>query len=152
MEARPPLLTPLCNGVSLSGISSCFHELSRSYRQVTHVLLTRPPLSLNQIDPKASMVKTSLDLHVLGTPPAFVLSQDQTLHKKFVLLYKQPSSLFLTLTRFFKNLYFASVQFSKNFSHCFFKRLFTMIANPMNKVNFCFRLLFKSDENNNNTL
>ena len=23
-----------------------------------------------------------LDLHVLGTPPAFILSQDQTLHKK----------------------------------------------------------------------
>jgi hypothetical protein len=26
-----------------------------------------------------------LDLHVLGTPPAFILSQDQTLQKKFVL-------------------------------------------------------------------
>jgi hypothetical protein len=24
----------------------------------------------------------SFDLHVLGTPPAFVLSQDQTLHRK----------------------------------------------------------------------
>ncbi len=33
------------------------------------MLLTRPPL-----DPKAP-----LDLHVLSTPPAFVLSQDQTL-------------------------------------------------------------------------
>ena len=33
------------------------------------MLLTRPPLS-----PKASF-----DLHVLGTPPAFILSQDQTL-------------------------------------------------------------------------
>ena len=43
-------------------------------RQVTHVLLTRPPLR----DPKIS----SLDLHVLGTPPAFVLSQDQTLNLK----------------------------------------------------------------------
>ena len=42
-------------------------------RQVTHVLLTRPPLGIN----------TSLDLHVLGTPPAFVLSQDQTLKLKF---------------------------------------------------------------------
>ena len=42
-------------------------------RQVAHVLLTRPPL--------ASLPKEihSLDLHVLGTPPAFVLSQDQTL-------------------------------------------------------------------------
>jgi hypothetical protein len=33
------------------------------------VLLTRSPL-----DPKISF-----DLHVLGTPPAFILSQDQTL-------------------------------------------------------------------------
>ena len=42
-------------------------------RQVAHVLLTRPPL--------ASLSKEihSLDLHVLSTPPAFVLSQDQTL-------------------------------------------------------------------------
>ncbi|WP_427860298.1 hypothetical protein, partial [Liquorilactobacillus sicerae] len=28
--------------------------------------------------------KVSFDLHVLGTPPAFVLSQDQTLILKFV--------------------------------------------------------------------
>lgn len=27
---------------------------------------------------------TPLDLHVLGTPPAFVLSQDQTLKLKFI--------------------------------------------------------------------
>ncbi|SHK92862.1 hypothetical protein SAMN05216582_1251, partial [Selenomonas ruminantium] len=31
---------------------------------------------------KHSVLKsTSFDLHVLSTPPAFVLSQDQTLHK-----------------------------------------------------------------------
>ena len=51
-------------------------------RQVTHVLLTRPPLE----PPK----RFSLDLHVLGTPPAFVLSQDQTLNLKV------PSELFLS--------------------------------------------------------
>ena len=28
--------------------------------------------------------RRSLDLHVLGTPPAFILSQDQTLKIKFV--------------------------------------------------------------------
>ena len=44
-------------------------------RQVLYVLLTRSPLSFSS----ASTRKTSLDLHVLGTPPAFVLSQDQTL-------------------------------------------------------------------------
>ena len=35
------------------------------------MLLTRLPLG----------IATSFDLHVLGTPPALVLSQDQTLHK-----------------------------------------------------------------------
>ena len=29
---------------------------------------------------------TSFDLHVLGMPPAFILSQDQTLQKKIYLL------------------------------------------------------------------
>ena len=49
--------------------------LSLCIGQVTHALLTRPPLSFI----KASSNKTPLDLHVLGTPPAFILSQDQTL-------------------------------------------------------------------------
>ena len=46
--------------------------------QVTHALLTRPPLSRA---PSARRLpgRASLDLHVLGTPPAFILSQDQTL-------------------------------------------------------------------------
>ena len=43
----------------------------------SHALLTRPPLN-----PKASF-----DLHVLGLPPAFVLSQDQTLKLKQLSLY-----------------------------------------------------------------
>ena len=38
------------------------------------MLLTRSPLDHR---PKAM---APFDLHVLGTPPAFVLSQDQTLH------------------------------------------------------------------------
>jgi hypothetical protein len=37
-------------------------------------LLTRPPLAA-RVAPALP-----LDLHVLGTPPAFNLSQDQTLH------------------------------------------------------------------------
>jgi hypothetical protein len=40
------------------------------------VLLTRPPLTIICI---ATNYAPS-DLHVLGTPPAFVLSQDQTLN------------------------------------------------------------------------
>jgi hypothetical protein len=38
------------------------------------VLLSRPPLAGPKADPS--------DLHVLGTPPAFTLSQDQTLHQE----------------------------------------------------------------------
>ena len=35
--------------------------------------------------PSAALLRReSLDLHVLGTPPAFILSQDQTLKIKFV--------------------------------------------------------------------
>ena len=62
----------------LFGISSGFPKLSQTKGQVAHVLLTRPPLNQKE----ASFFHHSLDLHVLGTPPAFVLSQDQTLHKR----------------------------------------------------------------------
>ena len=55
-----------------SGISTPFGELFRTSGQITHVLRTRAPLY-------SPLRAFSLDLHVLGTPPAFVLSQDQTL-------------------------------------------------------------------------
>ena len=57
-----------------SGISTPFGELFRTPGQITHVLRTRAPLY-------SPLRAFSLDLHVLGTPPAFVLSQDQTLHQ-----------------------------------------------------------------------
>ena len=44
--------------------------------------------ALYVIDDLASYSLSPLDLHVLGTPPAFVLSQDQTLTKKFNHLLK----------------------------------------------------------------
>ena len=53
-------------------------RLSRRRGQVTHVLLTRSPLIQDQQKP----VPSPFDLHVLSTPPAFVLSQDQTLQTK----------------------------------------------------------------------
>ena len=40
-----PLITAPCEAVVLCGISSRFQLLSPSVRQVTHALLTRPPLS-----------------------------------------------------------------------------------------------------------
>ena len=61
--------------VVISGISHPFGRLSRCLGQVAHVLLTRSPLI-----PGASS-GSSFDLHVLSTPPAFVLSQDQTLRE-----------------------------------------------------------------------
>ena len=46
----------------------------------SQVLLTRPPL----VSKEASFSLLPLDLHVLGLPPAFNLSHDQTLQfKKF---------------------------------------------------------------------
>src|SRR5689334_24863893 len=56
-----------------SGISPSFLGFSRSSRQVTHVLLTR-----SRPCPRPSP-GSSLHLHVLTTPPPFVLTQDKTL-------------------------------------------------------------------------
>ncbi len=64
-----------CATVRLCGISTCFQVLSPGIRQVTHALLTRPPLTYVSLGFNIS----PFDLHVLGTPPAFILSQDQTL-------------------------------------------------------------------------
>ena len=73
--------------------------------QVTHALLTRPPLSFISFVPKNSIYKTPFDLHVLGMPPAFVLSQDQTLHNIFEFLAHS-----LTCLRYFR--------FRKNCLNC----------------------------------
>ena len=59
----------------LCGISTPFGVLFPCLGKVAHALLTRPPLKQSV----ASYQSSPLDLHVLGTPPAFVLSQDQTL-------------------------------------------------------------------------
>jgi hypothetical protein len=64
--------------VGTSGISSPFELLSRSSGQVAYVLLDRSPLGS---EPK---LLPPLDLHVAGTPLAFALSQDQTLHRKSI--------------------------------------------------------------------
>src|ERR1700739_4379061 len=73
---RSYLFRPPREAVGPSGINPGFPGLSRCQGWVTHVLLTRSPLSP---DPK---VRFSLDLHVLSAPPAFVLSQDQTLREE----------------------------------------------------------------------
>ena len=64
-------------GVGASGITTRFQELFRCMGQVGHALLTRSPLS-----PPGKARWIPFDLHVLSTPPAFILSQNRTLHKK----------------------------------------------------------------------
>ena len=58
------------------GISTGFPVLSQSSGQVAHVILTRSPLNSSEQAPCIPF-----DLHVLSTPPAFILSQNQTLHQ-----------------------------------------------------------------------
>ena len=59
------------------GINPPFGGLSPTQGYVVHVLLTRAPLESTNINTGV----ISFDLHVLNTPPAFVLSQNQTLRK-----------------------------------------------------------------------
>ena len=73
-----------CDPYTLCGISSRFQLLSPSEGQVAHALLTRPPLSHPILLSENSILGASFDLHVLGTPPAFILSQDQTLNKWYL--------------------------------------------------------------------
>jgi hypothetical protein len=61
----------------ICGINSPFDELSPTSRQIPHVLRTRSPLNYFCIATEV----IQFDLHVLSTPPAFVLSQNQTLRK-----------------------------------------------------------------------
>ena len=66
----------------LAVISNCYPpvqgRLPTRYSPVRH--------SVNKfVTPKRSDQIASFDLHVLSTPPAFILSQDQTLKLKFVL-------------------------------------------------------------------
>ena len=94
---RIPPLTPLpCDSVVLCGISNRFRLLSPSKGQVAHALLTRSPLGI--------IAYTPFDLHVLGTPPAFVLSQDQTLEfnssTAFTVSFPFSTSRFRSVVRF----------------------------------------------------
>jgi hypothetical protein len=60
-----------------SGISDPFKSLSQTEGLITHVLRTRAPLT----------IASPFDLHVLGPPQTFALSQDQTLQFELVLYH-----------------------------------------------------------------
>jgi hypothetical protein len=83
---RAPQKAPGCPGFDFGemsplitcGINSAFAELSPTSRQIPHVLRTLTPLDIICI----ATNNIPFDLHVLSTPPAFVLSQNQTLREK----------------------------------------------------------------------
>ena len=66
--------------IATCGINPPFGGLSHTLGQVAHVLRTLTPLTASNIATRDN----PCDLHVLSTPPAFVLSQNQTLRKEFV--------------------------------------------------------------------
>jgi hypothetical protein len=70
------------NWRSTCGITHHFWWLSPAPGQIAHVFLTRPPRDR----PKAA----PFDLHALGTPPALILSQDQTLHQNHCVRTRRP--------------------------------------------------------------
>ncbi len=85
---------------STFGISPDFSELFPTSWQITHVLRTLSPLERDDI----ATLAFPLDLHVLSTPPAFVLSQNQTLRQKnglFVLSRTAYAALRFTILKLF---------------------------------------------------
>ena len=73
-----------------------------SDRQVAYVLLTSPPLTA----PKVNFRLSPFDLHVLCAPPAFILSQDQTLLLISVSFETLLIKFFLTLLNFYFLIFF----------------------------------------------
>ena len=85
VRVRPKPFDPRgCPQKSAWGITRRFHRLSPGRGLVAYALRTRAPLSEAPKDP------LPFDLHVLGLPLAFILSQDQTLHCIIVVLYLFP--------------------------------------------------------------
>ena len=115
LSAHKALVSGGCPLNTLCGISSRFQLLSPTERQVPHALLTRSPLSKTPKD------LTPFDLHVLGTPPAFVLSQDQTLKKLYLKSFD--------LKSFFES--FALANFTQEFRWLLIRFLNIDLNNPL---------------------
>ena len=113
----------------LCGISSRFQLLSPSERQVAHALLTRSPLSHLGSLTEISELRASFDLHVLGTPPAFVLSQDQTLKYGILAVFPQLKPIRADSISASKELFSQTFRFAKEpFSGAYSHKLFTYIV------------------------
>ena len=91
----------------VSGITRPFGRLSRGRGQVLHVLLSRSPLaSLRRGVP--------FDLHVLGAPPAFILSQDRTLRPNMLVFEPVRSSQ--SFADRFRSIHMVLLDRKRNFS------------------------------------
>ena len=85
----PEFFTPchatLCAYAVLPAVSSCYPpvqgRLPTRYSPVRHSVISN-------FIPKKSVANASFDLHVLSTPPAFILSQDQTLVKSVCIQFR----------------------------------------------------------------
>ena len=91
----------------VSGITRPFGRLSRGRGQVLHVLLSRSPLA-------STRRWVPFDLHVLGAPPAFILSQDRTLRPKYMGLEPVRSSQFIADR--FRSIHMVLFDRKRNFS------------------------------------
>jgi hypothetical protein len=104
---RSYLFQPPREAVGPFRINPGFPGLSGYQGWVTHVLLTRSPLSP---EPKP---RFSLDLHVLSAPPAFVLSQDQTLREEWLPDIRSPEGAPSRQSFHFELVLFSEEQCSK---------------------------------------
>ena len=135
----------------LCGISSRFQLLSPSERQVAHALLTRPPLSQSRLR-RISVCSASFDLHVLGTPPAFILSQDQTLNILYLnrakpcqnlLMLSSSQKNLLSFQTFLKNPFLVLI-LHKLFLHCSIFKVHSLAPFRDSSISLArFRLLVK---------
>ena len=91
----------------VSGITRPFGRLSRGRGQVLHVLLSRSPLA-------STRRWVPFDLHVLGAPPAFILSQDRTLRPKCMGFEPVRSSQFIADR--FRSIHMVLLDRKRNFS------------------------------------
>ena len=116
------LVTGGCPPVTSCGISSRFQLLSPSSGQVAHVLLTRPPLS-QVLFRRISRENASFDLHVLGTPPAFVLSQDQTLNKSYLRTLSDLETVYRSLFPALKEIFRGTFRSRRTLSGAYLHKL-----------------------------
>ncbi len=128
------------------GISSPFELLSPTLRQIAYALLTRLPL----------VPKYPFDLHVLSTPPAFVLSQDQTLQKISSSIYSKKQISLIKRPALAKTLF--SFQGVLSESACIGYYFFPILSTPLSKIffrlvglsNICYKKVYRISTGDSN--